>query len=72
MQYSLPHIIILLFLAMSWVVPLCIIVSRTGRHWAWGLLSIFPLLAVALLWAVAVMRWPAFQARDGDRAPPVA
>lgn len=64
MHYSLPHLIILAVVAMSWVVPLCIIVSRTGRNWAWGLLAIFPLLAIALLWALALMRWPSCRALD--------
>ncbi len=72
MSLSLPHLLILVALTMSWVVPLCMIVSRTGRHWAWGLLAIFPLLAVALLWVLAVTRWPIFKAPGRDRARSVA
>jgi hypothetical protein len=32
--------------------------ARTGKHWAWGLLAVVPILALVLLWTIALMRWP--------------
>jgi hypothetical protein len=47
-----------LIVALIVIWPICKIVSKAGYSWAWGLLSIVPVVNLVALWALALMEWP--------------
>ena len=55
---SIWHWFILLLVGFLWVFPIWRILERIGRPGAISLVAIIPVLGVALLWWIALARWP--------------
>jgi hypothetical protein len=61
---GLPALVVWLLVAAVIVVPFWRILPRAGLP-AWlSLLALFPFLALALLWIMALKRWPGDETRE--------
>lgn len=52
----LSHLLVAMLIPWT-AVMLGIVVAKTGRHPAWGLLALLPYCALPLLWLAALGRW---------------
>lgn len=57
MGLSLPHLVILLALALVWGIPGALILRKAGFNPAWAAVCLIPPLSVVLFWVVALMPW---------------
>ncbi|SEW02016.1 hypothetical protein SAMN04488515_0682 [Cognatiyoonia koreensis] len=60
--------------AIGWIVFAVILViphfqlwKRTGHSGLWGLLILIPVVNIAMLWALAIKRWPVDKAHNAPR-----
>jgi hypothetical protein len=58
---SIFHWLIVIVIAIVTVYPYVRIIRRTGHSGWWILTAIIPVLNLAMLWAFAFTRWPAFE-----------
>jgi hypothetical protein len=56
------HWIVVLVVMALYVVPLAIIIGRTGHSRWWAVLFFIPLVNIAVLWVLALVSWPAVRA----------
>jgi len=55
---SFPELLIILLTLVFWVVPAWMIFKKAGYHPALGLLILFPIVNIILIYFLAFSRWP--------------
>lgn len=69
-QFGVMELIVLVVMFTGAAVfvglPACIICRRIGWHPLVGILAVIPLVNIALLWYVAMSRWPSMPAGPRD------
>lgn len=59
-SFSIWHwIVVLLLVILLYGFPMAMIIGRTGRSRWWILAFFIPVVNVAALWTLALVRWPA-------------
>lgn len=58
-SFSIWHWLVVLLLILFYVVPMAIIIGRTGHSRWWVIALCLPILNVIGLWVLALVRWPA-------------
>lgn len=65
-SFSIWHWLVVLAVSLIFIVPMAIIIGRTGRSRWWVLMFFVPLVGVIALWVLALVRWPALEAKPSE------
>jgi hypothetical protein len=63
-SFSIWHWMVVLIMVLLYLVPMAIIIGRTGRSRWWVLIFLIPIVQFFGLWIVALFRWPALAAKE--------